>query len=84
MKAQTGRRGVAVLVNLSARWGWVINAMPQPLYPRETDLEPIVQEAGCSPGPVWMGVENLTPTGIQSLDCPALTELVYQPHYPGP
>jgi len=60
------------------------HAVPQPLYPWETDVEPIEQEAGWAPGPVWMGAENLTPTGIQSLDCPALMELLYQPCCPSP
>jgi hypothetical protein len=36
MKAQ---RGVEVklysFLNLGARWGWVVNATPRPLYPRE-------------------------------------------------
>jgi hypothetical protein len=35
--------------------GWVVNATPQPLYPREEDPVPIVQEAGRVPGPVWTG-----------------------------
>jgi len=31
-----GRRGIALLfLNLDARWGWVVNAMPRPLYPRK-------------------------------------------------
>jgi hypothetical protein len=29
--------------NLGARWGWVVSAMPRPLYPLETTP---VQEAG--------------------------------------
>ena len=40
--------------------GWVVNATPQPFYPRERDPIPIVQEAGCTPGPVWTGAEYLT------------------------
>jgi len=28
------------------------------------DLVPIVQDARWAPGPVWMGAENLAPTGI--------------------
>jgi hypothetical protein len=28
------------------------------------DPVPIVQEAGWASGPVWMGAENLAPTGI--------------------
>ena len=41
--------------------GWVANATPRPLYPRETDPVPIVQEAGWVLGPVWTGVGNLAP-----------------------
>ena len=33
------------------------------------------------PGLVWMGVENLTPTGIQSPDCPSHSKLLYQLFY---
>ena len=32
--------------NLSARWEWVVNATPLPLYPRERDQILIIQEAG--------------------------------------
>jgi len=49
---------------------WVVNATPRPLYPRERETVPNVQEAGCAPGPVWTGAENLAPTGIQTPDCP--------------
>jgi catalase len=36
MNAQRGSRGIALLFfNLGARWGWVVNATPRPLYPRE-------------------------------------------------
>ena len=41
------------------------------------DPVPIVQEAGWAPGPVWIGAENLTPTGIRSLDGPARSESRY-------
>jgi hypothetical protein len=46
--------------NLGARWWWMVNAMPRPLYPRERDPVPIVQEAEWAQGPVWTGAENLT------------------------
>jgi hypothetical protein len=42
--------------------GWVVNATPRPLYPRERDPVPFVQEMGWGPGPAWSGAENLTPT----------------------
>jgi hypothetical protein len=38
------------------------------------DPVPIVQEAGWAPGPVWIGAENLAPTGIRSPDLPARNE----------
>jgi len=41
------------------------------------DQIPIVQEAGWAPGPIWTGAENLTYTGIRSLDRPACSQLLY-------
>jgi hypothetical protein len=35
------------------------------------DPVPIVQDAGWAPGPVWIGAENLVPTGIRFPDRPA-------------
>jgi hypothetical protein len=32
--------------NLGARWGWVVNATPLPLYPREREPVPIVWRLG--------------------------------------
>jgi len=49
----------------------MINAMNQLLYPWERHLLPIVQEAGWELRPIWMGGENLAPTGIRSPNCPA-------------
>jgi hypothetical protein len=34
-KAQRGSRCIALLFNLGAKCGWVVNATPRPLYPRE-------------------------------------------------
>ena len=48
------------------------------------DPVPIVQEAGWAPGPVWIGAENLAPTGIRSPDRPAHSKSLYQLNYPGP
>jgi len=45
---------------------------------------PIVQEAGWAPGPVWIGAENLAPTGILSPDLPACSKSLYQLRYPSP
>jgi hypothetical protein len=45
--------------------GWVDNATPRPLYPRERDPVPIVQGAEWAPGSFWTGAEILAPTGIR-------------------
>ena len=52
--------------------------------PPGKDPVPIVQEAGWAPGPVWMGAENLAPTGIRSPDRPARSESLYRLSYPSP
>ena len=62
--------------------GWVVKATPRPLNPQRTELVPIVQEAGWSPGPVWAGVENPTSNGIRSPDRPARSESLYRLSYP--
>ena len=36
----------AFFFNLSARWGWVVNAMPRPLYPREETRYPLYRRLG--------------------------------------
>ena len=48
------------------------------------DTVPIVQGAGWAPGPVWIGAENLAPTGIRSPDLPARSESLYRLSYPDP
>ena len=63
--------------------GWVVNATPQPLYPRERPVTN-VQGAGWAPGPVWTGAENLASTWIRSPDRPARSESLYRLCYPGP
>jgi hypothetical protein len=55
-----------------------------PLYLRERDPVPILQEAGWAPGQVWTGAKNLAATGIRSPDLPARSESLYQLRYPGP
>ena len=47
MKAERGAGSIDLYIfKLNARRGWLFNATPQPLYPRERDPVPIVQEAG--------------------------------------
>jgi hypothetical protein len=41
--------------------GWVVEDTSRPIYPRERDKAPIVQEGRCAPGPVWTGADNLSP-----------------------
>jgi hypothetical protein len=41
--------------------GWVVNATRRPLYPRERDPVPTVQEAGWATGPVWTGRKIFSP-----------------------
>jgi len=64
--------------------GWVDNATPRPLYPREREPVPIVQEAGWATGPAWTVAENIVRTGIRSPDRPALSESLHRLRYPGP
>ena len=55
MKAQRESRGMAPLCpNLGTRSGWVINATPQLLYSQK-EPQNSLQEAGWTPGLVWMG-----------------------------
>ena len=48
--------------------GWVVNATPRPLYPREGDLVPMGQGGWVDLGAGLTGAENLAPTGIRSPD----------------
>jgi len=43
---------------------------------------PLLQKAGCAPGPVWTGAENLAPTGIRSPDRPARSQSLCRLRYP--
>jgi hypothetical protein len=52
--------------------------------PPGRDLVPIAQEVGWAIGWVWIGMENLTSTGILSPDHPACSESLYRLCYPGP
>ena len=62
--------------------GWVVNATPRPLYPRQwPGTQP---EAGLSLRAVWTGAENLSPTGIRSPGLCMRSQLLYRLHYPDP
>ena len=50
-KVQSGSRGIALFfVNVGARWGWVVDATPRPLYPGNDPIT-IVWVGGCAPSP---------------------------------
>jgi len=63
-KAQSGGEVYSTPSLTSALKGWVVKAMPQLISLREREPVPIVQEAGCTPGYIWMGAENLTSTRV--------------------
>jgi hypothetical protein len=83
-KQAMGRRKVITLPILDSgiRMGWVISAMPQPLYLQQRDPVPLALKTGWVLGLVWMGPKNLTPTGIQTPDRPAHGKLLNKLHYP--
>jgi len=59
-QAQKGSRGINLLFfNLGARWEWVVDAKPWPLYPLERDLVPIVLETVS-----WQVQKILPPLGF--------------------
>ena len=81
--AHRGSRGIALpFLDHGTRRGWGVSVTPWPLFTPGKDPVPIVQEAGWAPEPVWTGAENLAPTGIQSPDCPACSQLLYWLSYP--
>ena len=53
---QVGKEGR----DLGPRTGWSVSAMPWPIYPRERDPVPIVQEAGWASQPV-----RIVPPGVE-------------------
>jgi len=64
--------------------GWEVNVTPWPLFPRERETVPILQEAWWAAGPLWTGAENLTLTGIRSPDLAFSRGSLYRLHYSGP
>ena len=77
MNAQRVNEDIGLLFNLRARWKWVVNATPRPLYPRERDAVPIVQGRSGR-------VRKISPlTGPRSPDHPVRGESLYRLCYPG-
>jgi hypothetical protein len=57
--------GIAQLfLNLGNRSGCVVSITPRLPFTPGKEPEPIVQEAGWAPEPVWIGAENLAPPGF--------------------
>ena len=48
------------------------------------DPVPIVLGGTWAPGPVWTGVENVSPSGFRSPDRPARSESLIRLYYSGP
>jgi hypothetical protein len=83
--AHRGSRGITLLfLDHGTRRGWGVSVTPRPLFTLGKDPVPIVQEAGCAPGPGWTGAENVTPTGIRTPDRPARSHSLYRLSYRGP
>jgi len=81
--AHRGSRGIDLLIHdRSTRMGWGVSVTPRPLFTTGKDPEPIVQEAGWAPEPVWTGAENLVPHRDSIPDCPARSQSLYRLRYP--
>jgi hypothetical protein len=73
MKSQTGSRALFFL-ELRRQMGTGGQRHAPAGLPRGRLPVPILEENGWAPGPVWMGGENLCPTGIRSPDRVARSE----------
>jgi len=81
--AHRGSRGIALIfLHHGTRRGWVVSVTPWLLFTPGKDPVPVVQEAGWTPGQVWMAAENLAPTGNRSLARPACSQSLYWLCYP--
>ena len=61
------------ILNLGARWRWVVNCTPRPLCLRERTPAPIDWDAGWPPEPVWTFLRSeqfLTLRRNRTLNCP--------------
>jgi len=78
-----GRKVITLpILDSGIRTGWVVSAMPQPLYLQQRDPVPLALKAGWVLELVWTGPENLTPTGVQTPDHSAHGKLLNKLHYP--
>ena len=72
--------------NLSCRWGWVVNATPRPLYPRERNRYALYRRR-CGPQGrsrrIWRK-EFRARSRVRIPGRPARSESLYRLSYPGP
>ena len=61
--------------------GWVVSSTPRPHFTPRKDPVPILQEAGCAPGPVWTGGKS-RPNRDSIPDRPARSQSLYRLSYP--
>jgi len=65
------------------RKGWMVSSTPWPHFTPGKDPVPILQEAGCTPGPVWKG-EKSRPHRDSIPDRPARSSVAISTELPGP
>jgi hypothetical protein len=86
MQVQRGCRSAALpIFNLHAQSEWVASGKPQLLYPWERVVVPIIEDTWWAPS--QSGLEkrkSLSPSRVQSPDCPAHGESLYQLRYLSP
>ena len=64
-----------VLLTLCARWGWIINATPRPLYCTGRELLPILKEAECLQGRSGRRWKIPTPKRVESWTVKSVEDL---------
>ena len=72
-----------LIFKFGARWAWLVNTTPRPLYLRQRNPVPTVQEAEWVPERVWTSAEKSRGYRIETPDRPACSELLYRLSYTG-
>ena len=60
----------------------MVSVAPRPIFTPGKEPVPIVQEAGWTPGPVWIGAENLAPPGFDPRTLQPVGKSLYRLRYP--
>jgi len=80
--AQRVGTGIALFFHeRGTRRGWVVSSTPRPHFTPRKDPVPILQEAGWTPGSVWMGGKSRTHRDSIP-DRPANSQSLYRLSYP--